>query len=384
MQSSSSSASWSHAIDVELSPELLTPSVSLSDDGNGSSSTARVRVQIFNETNFFFDMFPASASSSNSSDDSSDHDDNDSHSLHRTALDAAPTTETDSDDESDERETASPRKSTAWATARVQDAQCSPPAAATPSIALLESLDEPLGVLELDVAQLCEGSQTATDVWYCLDDTRAGEVRVRTLVTDAPGLNDPNSNATDAVKRDAIFRERVYSVSMRDAYGFKIPDHAQDEWAHLQSYEVCRERRRVSDWERAFGSDRTALDRAAASAHDRATVQQLARGGIPRTWRERVYMSVSGAREKQQNAGIDYYRALAEQTEQSDSATFRQIELDIDRTFGHSGTKICTEAGRAELRRILRAYSLRNPSVGYCQVRSRRSVSDKREPTVHS
>lgn len=52
-----------------------------------------------------------------------------------------------------------------------------------------------------------------------------------------------------------------------------------------------------------------------------------------------------------------------------DTMTFRQIELDIDRTFGHSGTAVCTEQGRARLRRILRAYSLHNPTVGYCQVR---------------
>lgn len=81
-------------------------------------------------------------------------------------------------------------------------------------------------------------------------------------------------------------------------------------------------------------------------------------------------LGAAGAREKQQNAGVDYYESLVEQSETTDSASFRQIELDIDRTFGHSGTKICTDAGRSVLRRVLRAYSLRNASVGYCQVRS--------------
>lgn len=77
----------------------------------------------------------------------------------------------------------------------------------------------------------------------------------------------------------------------------------------------------------------------------------------------------TGAREKQLSAGVDYYASLVEQSEAAETATFRQIELDIDRTFGHSGTKICTDAGRAALRRVLRAYSLRNPLIGYCQVR---------------
>jgi hypothetical protein len=85
---------------------------------------------------------------------------------------------------------------------------------------------------------------------------------------------------------------------------------------------------------------------------------------------DHLVLFISGAREKQLAAGLDYYSSLVAQAEGQDTMTFRQIELDIDRTFGHSGTTICTESGRARLRRILRTYSLRNPDVGYCQVRS--------------
>ncbi|RLN51405.1 hypothetical protein BBJ29_000662 [Phytophthora kernoviae] len=93
----------------------------------------------------------------------------------------------------------------------------------------------------------------------------------------------------------------------------------------------------------------------------------LSRAGIPRHLRERAYMSLSGASEKQENEGAEYYANLVKEAETMETDTFRQIELDIDRTFGHSGTTVCTDSGRAQLRRILRAYSLRNPSVGYCQ-----------------
>ncbi|POM72522.1 Putative RabGAP/TBC domain containing hypothetical protein [Phytophthora palmivora] len=64
---------------------------------------------------------------------------------------------------------------------------------------------------------------------------------------------------------------------------------------------------------------------------------------------------------------MNYYADLVKKAETMETETFRQIELDIDRTFGHSGTTVCSESGRDQLRRILRAYSLRNPSVGYCQ-----------------
>ncbi len=43
------------------------------------------------------------------------------------------------------------------------------------------------------------------------------------------------------------------------------------------------------------------------------------------------------------------------------------IELDLGRAFADADAAINTPEGRATLRRVLRAYALRNPSVGYCQ-----------------
>jgi hypothetical protein len=78
-------------------------------------------------------------------------------------------------------------------------------------------------------------------------------------------------------------------------------------------------------------------------------------------------MNISGAREKKEAAPNGYYQNLIEQASSLETITFRQIELDINRTFGHTDTRISTEEGRSMLRRILRAYSLRNPTIGYCQ-----------------
>lgn len=46
---------------------------------------------------------------------------------------------------------------------------------------------------------------------------------------------------------------------------------------------------------------------------------------------------------------------------------WQEIEADLDRVFINGRTRVNTPGGKASLRRVLRAYSLRNPAVGYCQ-----------------
>lgn len=45
----------------------------------------------------------------------------------------------------------------------------------------------------------------------------------------------------------------------------------------------------------------------------------------------------------------------------------QDIELDLGRAFADADAEVNTPEGRAKLRRVLRAYALRNPAVGYCQ-----------------
>ncbi|GAB9462687.1 hypothetical protein Gpo141_00000174 [Globisporangium polare] len=346
-------------------------------------------VQIFNEKNFFFDMFPFESISSSSSSGGKNSMSSNSCSESANAVDAdnaprverAPAYETESEDDEEHDHTREVEQKLEWthqaagnATAELSSATSA--AAKTlqsPCLEgseLLDETDEPLGYLELDLALFCKPSRIATDTWYVLRGTRSGEVRIRTLFMDehfnSSAMDNAVTTAAAVEARKAILQEQIYSCELRDHYGFKISDHARQEWTHLRSYEDCREERRLGDWELAFGNHFFSVNRC-DSAKENSVVRQLARAGVPRSWRERVYMSISGAREKQQDAGVEYYNSLVGQSETLDSVAFRQIELDIDRTFGHSGTKICTEAGRAVLRRILRAYSIRNPSIGYCQ-----------------
>ncbi|CAI5741372.1 unnamed protein product [Hyaloperonospora brassicae] len=236
------------------------------------------------------------------------------------------------------------------------------------TVAAAHSDDEVLGVVEINPSVFCKSSGAVTDSWYILSGTRTGEVRIRTIwYTRA-------KRALAAQDRAVLYEEHVQhcvTEPMNDFYGFSIPMAARDKWVHLRSYQDCREERRVEDWTRLYGAEfAERLRRCSFKERDtkeKALLMQLARNGIPRHMRARAYVNLSGASEKQKHAGADYYMDLVKKAETVETETFSQIELDIGRTFGQSETIISSESGRGQLRRILRAYSLRNSSIGYCQ-----------------
>lgn len=320
VQSSGSSASWPHAAEFELTT------------GDGESD-AHVLVKLFNEKNFFFDMFPASSSnrsgsskagsSSSSSEDGDEDDELDAEPPVR-LLDANVAIETDSEDGDDEHE-CGPEAAVHKVYCDLQivpcftDKQPSSRAAAVAPKSESESHrvatsaaadvndevnddDEPLGFLELSVARFSSPSRIATDAWYRLRGTHSGEVRIRTLCVDADGnMGSGTDSEADQVggaalataTRESLLRKHLYEGAMRDHYGFKISESAREEWAHLRSYEDCREQQRVSDWEQAFGTQFFSLH-SPASMRENVVVRQLTRAGIPRSWRQRVYMNISG------------------------------------------------------------------------------------------
>lgn len=320
VHSSDSSASWPHALELEVDAD----------------TDATVAVQLFNEKNFFFDMFPASSdsvssrhqsvnsSSSCSDSDSEDEGDTDA----PVAIDATLALETDSEDDDDDERACSDCDHRAQKVhCSVQIGRCftdedeeplrtpktriiTPPAVVTHQAEESDdgvSTDESLGCLELSASRFCNSPRIATDTWYRLCGTRSGEVRVRTLCLDATTSRshqrlsgeavEPDATAppdVSAAMRETLFQTHLYdSTSMRDHYGFAIPESVRAEWTHLRSYEACREERRVSDWELAVGAEFCSLHQSTAT-RTRSAVQQLARAGVPRSWRERVYMNVSG------------------------------------------------------------------------------------------
>jgi Rab-GTPase-TBC domain/FYVE zinc finger len=105
--------------------------------------------------------------------------------------------------------------------------------------------------------------------------------------------------------------------------------------------------------------------------HDHLTktseLKRLVRDGIPPELRGRVWQKLSGSKDRQQNhESVDYYNGLLRIAEVIGAPCQYEIEKDLHRTFpGHRVFE--TKDGLDTLRRVLTAYSLHNPAVGYCQ-----------------
>ncbi|KAF9437294.1 hypothetical protein BGZ76_001300 [Entomortierella beljakovae] len=92
--------------------------------------------------------------------------------------------------------------------------------------------------------------------------------------------------------------------------------------------------------------------------------RDLTRGGIPITYRNKIWQEVSGALDMRQPG---YYREILSRQSLESCQCWGDIEMDLHRTyptnvlFGPGGQ------GIEKLKNILLAYSLHNPTVGYCQ-----------------
>lgn len=100
-----------------------------------------------------------------------------------------------------------------------------------------------------------------------------------------------------------------------------------------------------------------------SNAHERKEFDRLVRGGIPLVYRSKLWLECSGGLDMRE-PGI--FGDLLAHVDEHDLVCV-EIEKDVGRTmplnvfFGGDG------AGVDKLRRVLRAYSRRNPAVGYCQ-----------------
>ncbi|KAJ7732191.1 GTPase activating rab protein [Mycena metata] len=110
----------------------------------------------------------------------------------------------------------------------------------------------------------------------------------------------------------------------------------------------------------------------AGATGERREFERLVRGGVPLVLRSKVWMECSGAGEMMEPGVFrDLLARGARDGEEGKDAdgkeVEKEIEKDVGRTmplnvfFGGDG------AGVVKLRRVLTAYSRRNPAVGYCQ-----------------
>ncbi|KAH7472143.1 hypothetical protein PRIC2_005306 [Phytophthora ramorum] len=100
----------------------------------------------------------------------------------------------------------------------------------------------------------------------------------------------------------------------------------------------------------------------------------LLKAGVPPKLRGQVWWMCSGAAELRREA-LESYPALLHRLHTLSKCAEMDIEKDLPRTFPlalrssmRCSQEMCAEEDNfGELRRVLQAYSLRNPAVGYCQ-----------------
>ena len=98
-------------------------------------------------------------------------------------------------------------------------------------------------------------------------------------------------------------------------------------------------------------------------------LKKLVRGGVPGTFRGRLWASLAGTAQLRDQHPPRHYEELLQRMDQDQPrqhAVHSEIDKDLLRTFpGHR--MFATPDGLAALRRVLVAYSVHSPSVGYCQ-----------------
>lgn len=196
-----------------------------------------------------------------------------------------------------------------------------------------------------------------------------------------------------------------YSCRLRDAYGFPVHPAYTDLHRRFTPIWAEEEAERTERWERwlqalretdtandpqtcPVGDDAEVLLRAALAQYTHGTFSNTSLGpfpvallkqlralvqmGVPMSRRAKfwsIFLNVSAIRVPGQ------YQTLVMEAELVNNGTLElkeneenwmpQIEKDLHRTFPDH--PLMDRKGRAALRRILAAYSRRNPDVGYCQ-----------------
>ncbi|PPQ73760.1 hypothetical protein CVT26_011878 [Gymnopilus dilepis] len=119
----------------------------------------------------------------------------------------------------------------------------------------------------------------------------------------------------------------------------------------------------LSHTEGLIGFAQLGIGSSSSAKNERKEFDRLVRSGIPLVYRSKVWLECSGALDMRE-PGL--FQDLLNQSAK-DGGVEAEIEKDVGRTmplnifFGGDG------AGVDKLRRVLVAYSRRNPSVGYCQ-----------------
>ncbi|RKP13341.1 rab-GTPase-TBC domain-containing protein [Piptocephalis cylindrospora] len=169
----------------------------------------------------------------------------------------------------------------------------------------------------------------------------------------------------------------------RDIYGFRKGSR----WVSVEEVRKFEEAYKPSVERRAAKWDALLREGGGAWPARGSKVKRYIRKGIPSALRGECWMHYSGAGEAMKRHRGRYHQLLAQATEGRHAANRELIERDLHRTFpenirfksnlttsanpttGAQITSLSTTLvpGLQSLRRILTAFAVRNPHIGYCQ-----------------
>ncbi|XP_029283099.1 LOW QUALITY PROTEIN: TBC1 domain family member 2A [Cottoperca gobio] len=180
----------------------------------------------------------------------------------------------------------------------------------------------------------------------------------------------------DALKGELKSVFRLNIARDYDEYGFKIiQDYEVEDMkllAKIQALEI-----RSHNLLHQEGVERPLLGRWAQFLASRSDddfcpspeLKGLLRGGVPRVYRQRVWLWLVRARTRStRERHPERYQQLCEKSVMSPHPASRQIQLDLHRTLTtNQHFSSPSSPALQQLRRILLAFSWQNPAIGYCQ-----------------
>ncbi|XP_075771111.1 TBC1 domain family member 2A isoform X2 [Pelodiscus sinensis] len=200
---------------------------------------------------------------------------------------------------------------------------------------------------------------------------------LRRLQEASPGLASGHAELVKSLVQEALQWDaeegaaealQLNPVRECDDYGFlTVPEYEVEDWkllAKIQALEI-RSNHLLSH----AAVEKPLRERWAALADlsPSAELKGLIRCGIPAEHRRRVWRWVVNRHLAQRHPGKHYERLL-QRGEGTEHPASRQIELDLPRTLTNN-RHFTSPSSRLipKLRRVLLAFSLENPAIGYCQ-----------------
>ncbi|SCV05147.1 LANO_0H01090g1_1 [Lachancea nothofagi CBS 11611] len=193
--------------------------------------------------------------------------------------------------------------------------------------------------------------------------------------SDVP-RSSTNSASADSPRRPSVGKD----LSEYDRYGFKkhnahVSQEEYHEWWDEYSRYCIRRKRKWQDLleKSGLGSDNDVPDRFPPRSEK---LKRYVRKGIPAEWRGQAWWHFARGQEKlNKNKGL-YDQLLTNFNERNDKSSGRDLEVierDLHRTFPENIHFQRQPTDNEEplmiqsLRRVLLAFSVYNPKIGYCQ-----------------